>query len=77
LNCTLNLLVSANKIMGLQSIQINDKYETRLPMMTSDLTNVYQEGSTVYIKSTSGFSIECNFHFDICTLQLSGDFSSY
>lgn len=58
--------------MVLQSIQINDKYDTRLPMMTSEQTFVYQEGSTVYIKSMSGFSIECNFHFDICTLQLSG-----
>lgn len=41
-------------------------------MMTSDETYVYQEGYTVYIKSNSGFAIECNFHFDICTLQLSG-----
>ncbi|CAB3385673.1 Hypothetical predicted protein [Cloeon dipterum] len=54
------------------SIQINDKYDKRLPTMTADGTFIYREGQILHVKGNKSFEILCNFHFDICTLELSG-----
>jgi hypothetical protein len=43
----------------------------QLPLAIED-TYIYQEAQILNIESARGFSMQCNFKFDVCTFSLSG-----
>ena len=43
----------------------------QLPIAIED-TYIYQEAQILTIESARGFSMQCNFKFDVCTFSLSG-----
>lgn len=50
---------------------MGENENTRLPLAIGDAI-LYYELNIVTLKSQSGFTVECNLKFDICTLELSG-----
>lgn len=52
---------------------IGNNPNTRLPAEVGE-TYLYQEADILTIKSELGFMLQCNMKFDICILELSGEF---
>jgi hypothetical protein len=57
----------------LQSVKVQKEGVRQLPIAIED-TYIYQEAEMLTIESARGFSMQCNFKFDVCTFTLSGKF---
>jgi hypothetical protein len=57
----------------LQSVKVQKEGVRQLPIAIED-TYIYQEADMLMIESAHGFSMQCNFKFDVCTFTLSGKF---
>ncbi|PNF28889.1 hypothetical protein B7P43_G03854 [Cryptotermes secundus] len=53
------------------SVKVQKEGVRQLPIAIED-TYIYQEAEMLMIESARGFSIQCNFKFDVCTFTLSG-----
>jgi hypothetical protein len=54
-----------------QSVKVLKEGVKKLPIAIED-TYIYQEAQVLTIESARGFSMQCNFKFDVCTVTLSG-----
>lgn len=57
----------------MQSVKVQKEGVRQLPIAIED-TYIYQEAEMLTIESARGFSMQCNFKFDVCTFTLSGKF---
>lgn len=54
-----------------QTVNVGGNENTRLPATVGD-ADLYHETDIITLKSQSGFTVQCNLKFDICTLEVSG-----
>lgn len=55
-----------------QTVNIGENENSKLPAAIGN-TVLYHESDVVTLKSQSGFTVECNLKFDICSLEVSGN----
>lgn len=54
-----------------QTVNVGENENTRLPVAIGNAI-LYHESDIITLKSQSGFTVECNLKFDICSLEVSG-----
>jgi hypothetical protein len=57
-------------------VKVQKEGVRQLPIAIED-TYIYQEAEMLTIESARGFSMQCNFKFDVCTFTLSGKIFLY